>query len=189
MAVDGRARTDGKEHEIQISLPQGSYVPAFTRRASSPAMRSVPEPHAGVDPVENLSSAQVADNHEKLVPSEPSVIEASDFGSRALRNRTLLYVMAGVVALSLVLFGAVRFYSRSKSSDQLGTVRSLPPSAARPSQQGAAQVPLRLLIGYDGTPRIDSAGEYWESDRYYSGGTAFRRPDAPAGKNQRPDAV
>ena len=178
--------TDGKEHEIQISLPQGSYVPAFTRRASSPAMRSVPEPQAGVDPVENLSSAQVADNHEKLVPSEPSVIEASDFGSRALRNRTLLYVMAGVVALSLVLFGAVRFYSRSKSSDQLGTVPSLPPSAARPSQQGAAQVPLRLLIGYDGTPRIDSAGEYWESDRYYSGGAAFRRPDAPVAKTSDP---
>ncbi len=27
--------TDGKEHEIQISLPQGSYVPSFTRRVSS----------------------------------------------------------------------------------------------------------------------------------------------------------
>ena len=27
--------TDGKEHEIQISLPQGSYVPAFTPRVSS----------------------------------------------------------------------------------------------------------------------------------------------------------
>jgi hypothetical protein len=39
-----------------------------------------------------------------------------------------------------------------------------------------------LLAGYDGTPKIDSAGEYWQADRYFHGGGAFRRPDAPVAR-------
>jgi len=34
-----------------------------------------------------------------------------------------------------------------------------------------------LLCGYDGTPRIDSAGSYWEADRFFGGGVARSRPD------------
>ncbi len=38
--------TDGKDHEIQISLPQGSYVPAFIYCASCSQTASVPERRA-----------------------------------------------------------------------------------------------------------------------------------------------
>jgi hypothetical protein len=60
-------QTDGNEHEIQISLPQGSYVPTFTSRVSPPQLTSAPEPQADDNEVENLTFARVADTEETQV--------------------------------------------------------------------------------------------------------------------------
>jgi len=178
--------TEGREHVVQISLPQGSYVPAFTRRASSPPMRSVPELQDDVNLVENLPSALIADKQEAPVSSKTGIVQAGYSKLRTFRKQTLLFVMAGIVALFLVFFGVVRFSLRSKSSDRLGSVASLPLNAARPSPQDAAQIPLRLLAGYDGNPKIDGAGEYWQVDRYFHGGAAFQRPNSPVLKTSDP---
>jgi len=40
-------------------------------------------------------------------------------------------------------------------------------------------MPLRLLAGYSGTSKTDSAGATWEADRYVHGGGPWRRPDGP----------
>jgi len=178
--------TDGKEHEVQISLPHGSYLPAFTRRVSSPQRTSVPEPQTGVYKVENLSSPHVTDTRATLVASETVKLETSHPGPHAFRKRTLLYGSVAVVALLIVSFGAARFFARSNSSHHPDAVASLPSSANQPTPQNAAQVPLRLLAGYGGTPRVDSAGAYWQADRYFLGGAAFRRPDAPVAKTSDP---
>jgi len=178
--------TDGKDHEIQISLPSGSYVPAFIHRHSSPQMTSVPEPQHDDHVVGDSSSALVAETEETLVSSETRIVETSHPGPRALRKQTLLYGIAAVAALLIVSFGAVRFFLRTKSGPQPGNVTSHPLNATQPSPQNAAQVPLRLLAGYDGSPRVDSAGDYWESDRYFQGGAAFLRPNVPLTRTSDP---
>lgn len=178
--------TNGKEHEILISLPPGSYIPAFTWRAASLQLTSVPEHQADDHEVENLSSALVADTEETLVSSETGMVETGHPGPRALRKLTLLYGIAGIAALLVVIFGAVQFFSPGKSSYLPGADTSHPLNATQTSPQNAAQVPLRLLAGYDGTPKIDSAGAYWLADRYFLGGAAFRRPDSPVVKTNDP---
>lgn len=176
--------TDGKEHEIQISLPQGSYVPAFTYRSSIPQITSVHR--ADVHEVEYLSSAIVAGQKEGLVSSETNLAGTNHPATRAFGKRTLLYSFAGISALLVMIFGAGRLISRSNSIHPSGAVELQPVIATQPSPQNPAQVPLRLLSGYDGTPKIDSAGAYWQADRYFRGGGAFRRPDAPVARTSDP---
>jgi hypothetical protein len=167
--------TEGRGHEVQISLPQGSYVLAFTRRDTSPQMKSAPEPQADDEKAASLPSALAAEAGESLALSEAGQVGASHPAARAHPKWTLLYVIAGIAALLVAGFGATRFFARSKA---LEGVTPHPINSAQPAPQNAAQVPLRLLAGYDGTPKIDSAGEYWQADRYFHGGGAFRRPDA-----------
>jgi len=173
--------TDGKEHQIQISLPQGSYVPIFTGRSSSPQSAAAAEPQTGDYKVDHF----VADKAEAPVAAITGVIEPIQLGPRALRRRYLLFSTAAVAVLLAVCL-AVLFFTRTKSNTppdaiaahELNPTQTIPPNAA--------QVPLRLLAGYDGTPRIDSAGAYWLPDRYFLGGAAFHRPDSPVVKTSDP---
>ena len=114
------------------------------------------------------------------------MVETSHPGLLALRKRTLLYAVAGIAALLVVSFVASRFFSPVNPSHQPDTVTPHPLNVTQPTPQNAAQVPLRFLAGYNGTPRIDSAGAYWLADRYYLGGAAFRRPDYPVVKTSDP---
>ncbi len=180
--------TDGKWHDIQLSLPPGSYIPLFTRRVSTPQSTSATVLRADGRKIENLSTAPVADSAKTPVSSEKGMVETSHPGLLALRKRTLLYAVAGIAALLVVSFGASRFFSPGNPSHQPDTVTSHPLNVTQPTPQNAAQaqVPLRLLAGYNGTPRIDSAGAYWLADRYFLGGAAFRRPDYPLVKTSDP---
>ena len=145
-------------------------------------MTSVPEHQADDDDVGDLSFARVGATEETPVSSETT----NPPGLRAPRKRTLFYGITGIAALLVVSFGAVRFFSRSNSSLQPGAGTSQPLNAAQLSPQNAAQVPLRLLAGYEGSPRIDSAGAYWQADRFFHGGGAFRRPDVPVTRTSDP---
>jgi hypothetical protein len=168
--------SDGKDHEIQISLPSGSYVPAFTCRLSSFPITSLPEAEADDQEVENLPSGIGEDAEQAQASPQTGIVETTPPAPRAARGRTLLVAIAAIAALLAISLGTIRFLSRAKSGNQPGAGTSLPPNGIQPSLQNVAQVPLRLLAGYDGTPKIDSAGAYWQPDRYFHGGGAFRRP-------------
>jgi hypothetical protein len=178
--------TDGKGHEIQISLPAGSYVPAFTRSASLARMASEPDPQADDRQIENLSPAVVPGTEAALASSETGMVETSRPKARAIRKRRLLYAIGGIAALLVVSLVAIRLFSRSKSSEPPAAVPSPPLNASQSSSPNAAQLPLRLLAGYDGTPKIDSAGAYWLADRYFHGGGAFPRPNLPLSRTSDP---
>jgi hypothetical protein len=178
--------TDGKKHVIQLSLPPGSYIPSFTHRGSTPQSTSATVPRSDGRKIENLSTLPVTDSAKSPVSSEKGMVEAGHPEPRALRKRNLLYGIAGIAALLVVSFGASRFFSLGNPSHQPVTVTSHPINVTQPTPQNAAQVPLRLLAGYNGTPRIDSAGAYWQADRYFLGGGAFRRPDYPVVKTGDP---
>jgi len=176
--------TDGKEHQIQISLPQGSYVPAFTYHVSSLQMTSGPQ--AQTHEAEDLSYALAADQREKLLSSGTKRVEPTLTAPGTRGKRKLLYSFAGIAALLVLIFGVYRFISRDKSSNPPDAAASQPINATQPAPQNAAQAPLRFLAGYDGTPKIDSAGAYWQADRYFHGGGAFRRPAVPVVRTSDP---
>jgi len=178
--------SDGKDHEIQISLPSGSYVPAFTCRLSSFPITSLPEAEADDQEVENLPSGIGEDAEQAQASPQTGIVETTPPAPRAARGRTLLVAIAAIAALLAISLGTIRFLSRAKSGNQPGAGTSLPPNGIQPSLQNAAQVPLRLLAGYDGTPKIDSAGVYWQPDRYFHGGGAFRCPDVPVARTSDP---
>jgi hypothetical protein len=177
---------EGKGHEIQVSLPQGSYVPSFIRRDSSGQMTYIPEARVDDDKVDNLTSELVAKAEKKQISSESDIVETTHVSQRDHRKGILVYTIAGIAALLVVSFGAARVFTRTQGSHLLGAAALRPPIATQLSPQNAAQVPLRLLAGYDGTPRIDSAGVYWQADRYFQGGGAFQRPDVPVARTSDP---
>jgi len=178
--------TEGKEHKLQISLPQGSYVPVFICRTTSPDTTSVPATQADDHEVYNISSSLIADTGEMPVSPETEMVETSHPRKSALKKQFQRYGIAGIVALLAVCIGAVLFILRSNSSHSQRVVTSHPLNAALPSPQNAAQVPLRILAGYDGTPKIDSAGAYWQSDRYVQYGGAWNRPQSFVARTSDP---
>jgi hypothetical protein len=52
--------------------------------------------------------------------------------------------------------------------------KAMTPESAPPGLDASA-LPLRLLAGYSGPPRTDSAGAVWQPDRYFSSGGTWRR--------------
>jgi hypothetical protein len=141
---------------------------------------------ARIPETEDLSSALAADQREKLVSSGTKRVEPSFPALRTLGKRKLLYSFAGIAALLVLIFGVYRFISRDKSSNPRDAVSTQPINSAQPSPQSAAQAPLRLLAGYYGTPKIDSAGAYWQADHYFHGGGAFKRPAVPVARTSDP---
>jgi hypothetical protein len=178
--------TDGKEDEIQITLPQGSYVPVFTRRFSPPHGSSVHEAHADGHTIESLSATTARDLTVNSVSSEKGIVETGKTGTRIFQNRILLYSIAGIALLFIASLGAILFFLHRGSSHPSVTEAPHPLNTTPISPQNVAQVPLRMLAGYDGTPKIDSAGAYWQADHYFRGGGAFRRPDVPVSRTSDP---
>jgi len=176
----------GKAHEIEISLPSGSYIPTFVRRSSSAQTTSGPGHLADEHEVEDLPYAFIEEAEETLDAPKTDAIEPAHAWLQADRKRALLYGVAGIAALLILSFVAAKFLLRNDSGHPPDTTASHPQGIAQPSSQNVAQVPLRLLAGYDGSPRIDSAGVYWQADRYFHGGGAFRRPDAPVERTSDP---
>jgi hypothetical protein len=178
--------SEGKEHEIQISLPSGSYIPAFTHLASSPPIVAAAEPLADDREFEKAPFGLDANAEEIPVPPETGTAETNHLEQRALPKRTLLYSIAAVAALLVAIFAAAQFFSRGKSSPPPDASTQHPVDAVQPSPQNAAQVPLRLLAGYDGAPKIDSTGAYWQADNYFNFGGSWDRPKSFVARTSDP---
>ncbi len=145
---------EGRDHPIQLALPPGGYVPVFLHRAGE--------------------SAPARPYFSQTPQSEP----ASD--TRRLSGWLIRRWKHGAVATSLVLvaLGAyLYFYGRAGASSQgipIGT-NPVPKSLAVSYQPEAGTGPIRLLAGYSGPPRTDSAGAVWGPDEYFFGGGNWQR--------------
>ncbi|HEY2857154.1 MAG TPA: malectin domain-containing carbohydrate-binding protein [Terracidiphilus sp.] len=177
--------SSGKDHLIEISLPSGSYVPVFKRRVVPPEASSASAP--GLEALElKAPSAAIAVADHAQDSQATKVVEPHHRRPPRLQNRYLWYWIAAVAALVILGFGAFRLFWRSGPANQPKTGDSQSFSTAQPTPQNAAQVPLRLLAGYQGSPKIDSAGAYWQADQYYSGSAAFARPAAQVSRTSDP---
>ena len=153
--------TEGSDHPIQMTIPAGSYVPVFIRKP-----QSVPKPAA-----------------EQLGPKSAALFTASDSDFRVIEakqpsfwlTRQWKYWVAGacLVLASLGVYLHFRTGEAPTRSTPGAAQSSAALSLAAPSEASAE--PVRLLAGYSGPPRTDSAGRVWNSDRFFSGGGTWQR--------------
>jgi hypothetical protein len=143
---------EGRNHPVQVTLPTGSYVPVFIHRPEKPA-----EGAAGTQDRSRISQVRR--------PEETA---------RRWFARGWKY--AGLSA-AIVLALAIYLYLHTRQSAK-GPSAEINPAAATTSgspSSGAASAPIRLLAGYSGPPRTDSAGRVWSPDQYFVAGGAWRR--------------
>ena len=143
----------GKDHPIHVALPAGSYVPVFIHKPEESPLPVSPVPTHAAEP----------DVYPKSQP--PFVWLTGRWKSSALAACLLL------AALGASLFFHVRASSERVNSSTNPDAASV--SALLPS--GASSSAIRLLAGYSGPPRTDSAGRVWSADQYFSGGGAWQR--------------
>ena len=147
---------EGKDHPIQVALPPGSYVPVFIHKPDGGRPSPV---------LTGVSSAAQSGVYQQNRP--PTWL---------IRYRKYLFSAAGLAVVASAIF---LYLHRGTSSAHLALNRepASPPDSAvtQPEKSSPA---IRLLAGYSGPPRIDSAGKTWNPDQYFSGGGSWQR--APA---------
>ncbi len=145
--------TEGRDHLIQVTLPAGSYVPVFIHK-----------------PVDKPS----------VVPGVSGQVAISETVGRQKGTSHWLVsnwkYLAFAAVLVLVALGLYVYRHRIANSTHsiIGSSQA-PTSASSAPQSGASSSTIRILAGYSGPPRTDSAGKVWRSDEYFSEGAAWQR--------------
>jgi hypothetical protein len=166
--------SEGKDHAISISLPAGSYIPSFIHHNTALSAQNAVALKVG------LTEEQGPADSSLIPPAER--MTQSPFRHQPLR--IALVAAASILVLVAVWFTYQYWIQRSHSSGFVGRYPQVPAGAVVPAN--LAPMPLRLLAGYNGTPRIDSAGDYWLADRYYSSGVGRIRPGQAASHTSDP---
>jgi hypothetical protein len=175
----------GKDRNLQLTIPPGTYIPVFAHKA---VVEAPPSPASGV-PAERgdrnvlLPFAQTAE--QRWSDQDRSSLPAVSPPSRP-RNR-LYALLAVALACSAVAAVFVISRARTGAGKAAATRRSDAALPARPMGPVApATVPLRLLAGYSGQPQTDGAGALWKADRYVHGGGPWRRPEGSVARTSDP---
>ncbi len=144
--------TEGRDHPIQVALPQGSYVPAFIHKPAAPPSPAAPD-----------------------FPRTPEAVLSSDGGRLSiLRTRWKFAALAACLVLATLGF-YVFLRARGASMRAKPDASSAPASVPAPVQSGVPSLPVRILAGYSGPPRTDSSGRVWGPDRWFTAGGSWRR--------------
>lgn len=146
-------KAEGKEHPLQVSLPAGSYVPVFIHKSEGLNLPGLPVMGPGIE------SAHRA--HSRLPLAW-------------LKQNWKFTVLAG--GLTVAMLGAY-LYSRAvaPATRTRLVAKQTATAASEPLKPEAALPVIRLLAGYSGPPRTDSAGRTWHADQYYFGGGSWQR--------------
>ena len=151
--------SEGKDHAVQLSIPSGTYVPVFSRRTAEAA------------PVSTQDSLQ----EEGALAHEPenalTGTTRTDSGKNVLipfKQRRWLYSLlaAGLVLIVFGVYLALHFGILSKG---VNPATASPQGSSQPVSDASGS-PIRLISGYTGGPRTDSAGDIWQADRDFHGG-------------------
>ena len=141
---------EGRSHPIQVTLPPGSYVPIFIHKPEGAPSHVSPD---------LLMSAPA-------LPADKTRLPAGGV-------RWKYWIVAAVLLIGVgayLLFRTGEFSAREKTADnQVATAASL----LIPS--GPSSSAVRLIAGYSGPPRTDSAGLVWNPDEYFSAGGVWQR--------------
>jgi hypothetical protein len=143
---------EGRSHSIQVTLPSGSYIPVFIHKSEG-------------------SRTQVLQDHPVAL-SDLHLDTWRPFWWITRKRKYLAFTAAIAIAglAAYVYFHAVRTPIGSKSQ-----VNPALPVVSPPPQSVPSSTPIRLLGGYSGTLRTDTAGRVWGADQYFSGGGTWPR--------------
>ena len=152
---------EGKDHPIQVTLPTGSYAPVFIHKSEATS--------------QSFSQATLtAESETGDVRVQPS----------RFRKWKAMAFAAGLVLVALTV---IYVYIHAGTSSRLkAEPNSAPAPAPTVIQTEAAGAPIRLLAGYSGPPRTDSAGRVWNPDQYFSAGGPWRRAPAYIARTSDP---
>jgi hypothetical protein len=161
---------EGKDHSIQLSLPSGTYVPVFTRRA----VEALPPSSRGLTVTQENGSIPPGAVDTPPAPT-PIGIESDSTYLRIARWGWLYVLAIGVLAVAALAF---YYYSRSGSISKSARTLTNPiqPQPASVPAPTNSTLPIRIIAGYTGRPQMDSAGAIWEADRYFHNGGIWSRP-------------
>src|SRR5579872_46901 len=176
--------TEGRYHPIQILIPFRTYAPEFIRRDSV-----TPKQQSDIDELESIRSADAGESVESEEVVQPKANDSTaPIAFRATPKRGLLYGGIAIAAFALIALGAILYLKHGASSDSSAQQsRSASPETTQSGMPpNPAAVPLRLLAGYNGSPKIDSAGAYWQADGYFVGSAGFERPKTPIARTVDP---
>jgi Malectin domain len=145
---------EGTGHPVKIEIPPGQYVPRFMTNGTA---------HIEAEPLPTETASPIVENPAPV----PMPAPAPAGGKR----RTALTATAAI-ALVIALGAWFRWPGRPISKASVEAAVTLPASsgAAGIVPQGAE---VRILAGYLSGPYTDSAGRIWQSDHYFTGGSAF----------------
>jgi hypothetical protein len=162
--------TEGRDHPIQIMLPPGSYIPVFIPRPEPKALPDSPGP---------------APSPATIVAVDTDSQGGKGKGSAVWLTRHWKFSLTG----AFIGLGALGAYLYFQSGDSRPTARAaagVPAAVSVRSGSEALSGPVRLLAGYSGPPRTDSAGNVWNPDQYFSGGGPWQRAAGPLARTSDP---
>lgn len=155
-------------HGRRISLPAGSYVPQFSRPEEAPA----PPGNAADDAPVNASA--------EAGPPETG----GDSAPQPRRGSTTAYLLAAAALIAAVSLGV--WLARPGAKIERSSTRTVtaPTPGSAVGQDPLSEV--RVIAGYTGSDIIDSSGERWTSDRFFSGGGVLPNIGRIAKRTSRP---
>ncbi|WP_420236714.1 malectin domain-containing carbohydrate-binding protein [Telmatobacter bradus] len=160
---------EGKDHQIHVSIPPGSYALLFYYQEAKSNPDAVPEQKAEETVgTPDLSVIEPAIALPLQVEKAPEEHHAGKWARRVLYG-----AVAGVLLLAVVwlLFRSHKYPPATPSvANQPGE------TAGVTLASGRVQIPLRMILGYYGPPQRDSVGDVWQADQFYDGGWSTPRP-------------
>lgn len=187
-------KTEGAGHPITISLQAGNYIPQFHRRGeahSDLALQPFSDLQAGGNgPMHDGSSP----SRQLDGPGQPHPLPVTSLGGafagRSVRKqvgrlkwRVVLALL--IVAAGIAIWAAVR---AEKAKVGQGSVAAVSAGLAKGSTTAVAPVGsgVRIIAGSSQKDYVDTSGEEWGSDRYFSGGQAYNEPRAFIARTSEP---
>lgn len=160
---------EGKDHPIRVTLPTGGYVPAFVHRRERAAV-----PPADTQDFSQVSQvAPPAGGTEDL--ARVSDVATLDESTRRWFFGGWKYVGLGAAILLPVAAFYLYIHGGHSAKGTTAGVNSVAAPVSLSPPSGPASAPIRLLAGYSGPPRTDSAGRLWSADQYFVAGGTWRR--------------
>jgi hypothetical protein len=147
----------GADHQIQIVIPNGQYVPQFVLRDGTP----LPEAQDGSGMPK-----------PKLVLAKWILVKWRWFATLAF-------------ALLVVTLAAPHY--RHVVSRLMGAAAAPSPVDRTPAPVATELDEIRIAAGDRKATYIDTAGRAWLPDRYFTGGTTFHRPAIQIQRTPDPD--
>ena len=159
----------GADHQLQIIVPSGSYIPQFVRRSDAGQPPAAAEGSA----IPEIPANPVG------TESAPPAVELPPSGTPGSRPWMPYALAVLALAIAIPSFFWVRS-ARQKSAP-------VPQSAKTSVAALAPQEEVRILAGFTGGQLVDHYGNTWSGDRYYDGGEERRVPRRHIASTLDPD--